>query len=196
MANPAVSVASELTPDTRRRLQQLAERWAAVGPAERANYQLYLIELAEALGVERPRPALHQSHVAEGEPYQFEYPIRATTRDGAVTTNFIDLYKQGHFALEAKHAAEGASYVRLLTGAFGQVSNYAKDLAERPPYIMVLDVGATLLVWDRWSGSYGGFNAGRRIDLRTLVSRHLETLAILGELRVAETGRYEAARAL
>lgn len=174
-------VQATLPPEVERRLRALAERWAHVGAAERANYQLYLIELAEAIGVERPRPAPQGGRVAEAAPYQFEYPVQATTRDGATTTNFIDLFKQGCFALEAKDAEDGSSNLRLLTGAFGQVSNYAKDLSERPPYIMVLDVGKTLIVWDRWAGTYGGFNAGRRIDLRTLVDRP-EDVALLRDI--------------
>lgn len=92
----------------------------------------------------------------------------STARDGTTTTNFIDLFKHGCFALEGKASAAGASTTTLLTGAYGQVHVYAKDLAERPPYIMVLDVARTLLVCDRWNGTYGGFNAARRIDLRTL----------------------------
>lgn len=174
-------IETRVSPEVDARLRALAGRWAHVGAAERANYQLYLIELAEAIGVERPRPAPAGGRIAEGLAYQFEYPVQATSRDGATTTNFIDLYKQGCFALEAKHAVEGASSLRLLTGAFGQVSNYAKDLPERPPYIMVLDVGSTLIVWDRWAGTYGGFNGGRRLDLRTLVERP-EDVALLRDI--------------
>lgn len=44
-----------LAPDTIRKLNELAIRWTDVGAAERANYSLYLIELCEAIGVERPR---------------------------------------------------------------------------------------------------------------------------------------------
>ena len=164
-----------LSADTEHRLRVLAARWSDFAAAERANYQIYLMELADALGVERPRPAAPKGgggRVSEpaGPPrdFQFEYPVRSTARDLTSTTNFIDLYRAGCFALEAKDREEGASELRLLTGAFGQVSNYARDLPERPPYIMVLDVGRTLLVWDRWSGSYGGYNAARRIDLRAL----------------------------
>ncbi len=40
-----------------------------------------------------------------------------------------------------------------------------------PPFIMVLDVGRTLLVWDRWGASDAGFAAARRIDLPTLGDR-------------------------
>lgn len=170
-----------LAPDTIRKLRELATRWTDVGAAERANYSLYLIELCEAIGVERPRPAAQGGRTAEGIAYQFEFPVQTTTRDGVVSTNFIDLYKSECFALEAKHAAEGASTTTLLTKAFGQVSNYARDLSERPPYIMVLDVGRTLIVWDRWAGTYGGFHLGQRIDLRTLADQP-DTVLLLRDI--------------
>lgn len=171
MTAPSIANVPLLAPDTVRKLRDLAARFTDVGAAERANYQIYLMELCEALGVERPRPAATGGRIAEGTAYQFEFPVKTTTRDGVVSTNFIDLYKAGCFALEAKDAESGGSATtnsRLLTKAFGQVSNYAKDLADRPPYIIVLDVGKTLIVWDRWSGTYGGFHLGRRIDLKTL----------------------------
>lgn len=140
----AMPPAAMLAPDTARKLRDLTVRWTNAGAAERANYQLYLIELAEAIGVERPRPAAGAGRVAEGTDYQFEFAVQTTTRDGTISTNFIDLYKAGCFALEAKDAEEGASTSKLLTKAFGQVANYAKDLTERPPYIMVLDVGTSV----------------------------------------------------
>ncbi len=168
-ATPAPATA-ELAPDTVRRLRELAARWADVGAAERANYQLYLIELCDAIGVPRPKPAATGDRVADSSAYQFEFAIKTTTRDGAIATNYIDLYKAGCFALEAKDSDDGTTTTRLLTKAFGQVSNYAKDLPERPPYIIVLDVGKTMIVWDRWSGSYGGYHLGTRIDLRALDS--------------------------
>lgn len=170
-----------LAPDTSRRLRELAERWEHVGAAERANYQLYLIELCEAIGVTRPRPAATGDRIADAHAYQFEFAIKTTTRDGTIATNYIDLYKAGCFALEAKDSDDGASTTKLLTKAFGQVSNYAKDLNERPPYILVLDVGKSLIVWDRWSGSYGGFHLGTRIDLRTL-DRNPDTVALLRDI--------------
>ena len=168
-APPAARLA--LTLETIARLRQLADRFTDIGAAERANYLIYLMELCDALGVERPRPAAVGGRVAEHTAYQFEFPVQTTTRDGVVSTNYIDLYKSGCFALEAKHADEGSDSTRLLTKAFGQVSNYARDLSDRPPYIMVLDVGRTLLLWDRWQGTYGGYHLGHRIDLRTLADR-------------------------
>jgi hypothetical protein len=58
-------------------LHDLAARWAGAGAGERANAQLYLAELADALGVERPRPA--------GSGFEFEYPVRLVARDGRET---------------------------------------------------------------------------------------------------------------
>lgn len=193
---PCAQPIPSFPPETLARLRALAERWADAGAAERANYALYLVELCDALGVERPRPAAAGGRVAEGSAYQFEFPIRTTTRDGVVTTNFVDLYKAGCFALEAKDSADAtagsAATTRLLTKAFGQVSNYAKDLAERPPYVMVLDVGRTLIVWDRCSGTYGGFHLGHRIDLRTLADRPAD-VALLRDVW-ADPGRRDPRR--
>ena len=75
-------------------LQTLTERWATASPAERANAQLYLVELCRALDVEPPRPA--------GAGYEFEYSVRVVNRDGTDSVNRIDLFKAGCFALEAK----------------------------------------------------------------------------------------------
>lgn len=59
------------------------------------NAQLYVVELADALGVERPRPA--------GTGYQFEFPVKVGNRDGTESPNFISIHQEGHFILEAKY---------------------------------------------------------------------------------------------
>jgi hypothetical protein len=143
-------------------LRALAEKWDAVPAAERANFQPYVTEFCAALGVARPQP--------RGSGYEFEYPVTTTDRKtGKDVTNFVDLYRQGHFILEAKHTEAGAGADRVLGAAYGQAKGYAGDVKHGPPpYLMVMNVGRTLLVYDRWGGSYGGVNAGRRIDLRTL----------------------------
>jgi len=144
-------------------LSQLADRWKDAPAAERANAQSYLIELCHALGVEPPGPS--------GSGYEFEYAIPITERDGTETTNYVDCWKDGHFALEAKHLDSRESEDIKLRRAFGQAKTYVNSLPQRPPYLLVLDVGRTLLVWDGWSGDFGGFSAHRRIDLITLESR-------------------------
>jgi hypothetical protein len=146
-------------------LRALAEKWDAVPAAERANYQLYLTDLAHALDVAAPQP--------RGSGYEFDFPVQTTNRTtGKTTTNFIDLYRRGHFILEAKDVEGDRSAERVLGAAYGQAKGYAADVSDAPPpYLMVLNIGRTLLVWDRWGGNYGGVNAARRIDLRTLWQR-------------------------
>lgn len=168
-------------------LRALAERWAAAQPAERANAHMYIIELCAALDVDPPLPA--------GSGYEFEFPIKVVARDGTESTNFVDCYKAHHFALEAKDQEAATADDRLLRRAFGQVRSYVGHLPhERPPYLMVLDVGKTLLVWDHWSGDYGGFSAGRRIELRTLHQRP-DDIALLRDIWSDPAARDPRARA-
>ncbi len=146
------------------RLRALAESWAATRASERASFQPWLIQLCEALGVAAPVPPTEQ--------YQFEYPVRVIDRGGRESTNFIDCWKAGHFALEAKATDVGDANEQPLRKAFGQVRNYvAHTKGAAPPFLMVVDVPRTLIVWDRWSGEYGGFPAGYRINLTTLSER-------------------------
>jgi len=160
-------------------LQALAERWAGARAGERANLQMYLMELCDALIVGRPHP--------RGTGYEFELQIDVITVEGAESANFIDCWKANHFALEGKDqdiAKKGkASNEALLRRAYGQVRNYVHHVpgASPPPYLMVLDVGATLIVWDRWAGTFGGFEAGHRIDLPTLHQRPAD-IALLRDI--------------
>jgi hypothetical protein len=169
-----VSSDARLVQSIEGRLDALAAKWTGVRPAERSNYQLYLSDLCDALGVERPRPA--------GTGYCFEQPIRVVNRDGTEATNYIDLFKKGHFVLEAKDQARDEPESVLLRGAFGQAKSYAADAeGGPPPYLLVLNVGKSLTLWDRWSGSYGGFNAGRIIALPTLAERPAD-IALLRDI--------------
>lgn len=145
-------------------LRALRDRWAGVPAAERANAQSYISELSAALGVQAPQPA--------GSGYEFELPVKLITRDGTETQGFIDCYKTGCFILEAKDVAGGASDVALRR-AYGQARQYAAHdpSGTAPPYLLVLDVAKTLLVYHRWGGTYQGFAAGHRIDLATLDER-------------------------
>lgn len=148
----------------RSRLRALTEKWHGVPASERANYQLYIGDLCEALDVSKPQPA--------GTGFQYEMSIQCVNQDGTTTAGHADLFRYGHFLLEAKDRETGRSDYLLLRRAFGQAIRYAA-FAEGgpPPFLLVLDVGSTLLVWDRWSGGYGDFASGRRIDLRLLDDR-------------------------
>ncbi len=135
-------------------------RWQQSGASERANYALFLTELCDLLGVERPAPA---TDTAALNPYTFERPVRLG-EDGS--TGFIDLYKQGCFVLEAKQGSDlpepteaetlGAPTLQRRLGtarrgtpgwqhamqaAKGQAYRYARALDEWPPFLVVADVG-------------------------------------------------------
>ncbi len=143
-------------------LRALAEKWDAVPTAERTDYQPYVNELCDALGVVRPQ--------SRESGYAFEYPVSTTDRrTGKKTTKHIDLYRQGHFVLLARNVDPGAGANRVLAPAYGLAKRYADQVPHGPPpYVIVLNVGRRLLYWDRWSGEYAGFNAPRIIDVRPL----------------------------
>ncbi|HSZ31702.1 MAG TPA: DNA methyltransferase, partial [Puia sp.] len=136
------------------------------GASERANYQLFLSELCELLGVEKPRPASDKVHEAS---YTFERPVEFDDGEGKKTTNFIDLYKQHCFVLEAKQGSDRAAvseaevlgsakaktktgtairdtrtWEREMKSAKEQALRYARALPVSegwPPFLVVVDVG-------------------------------------------------------
>ncbi|HEX6940917.1 MAG TPA: DNA methyltransferase, partial [Longimicrobiales bacterium] len=168
-------------------LAALAERWRGAQASERANFPIYIAELTAALGVDAPGPA--------GSGYQIEYPVRVVTPTGDETMHRIDLYKRGHFVMEAKDAEPGLSTDLLLRKAFVQARGYAINLPEGPPpFLMVMDVAATLLVWQRRAGSYGGFNAAHRIPLPELANRP-DDIALLRDIWLDPEARTSDAKA-
>ena len=164
-----------ITPEVAaQQLRALAERWAGVEANERASFQTWFLEFCAALGVPAPSPPTDE--------YRFELPVRVVDREGELSTNFIDAWHAGHFALEAKMSEPGRNNDTLLRRAFGQVRTYASHvLGTPPPYLMVVDVPQTLIVWDRWTGSYGDFGAGRRIALASLHHR-ADDIALLQDI--------------
>src|SRR3954471_6227386 len=93
-----MSVASPAYSD----LDLFINRWTArEGGAERANYQMFLAELCDVIGVQRPDPSGAERDYND---YVFERAVRP--RDSATTTapKRIDLYKKNAFILEAKQS--------------------------------------------------------------------------------------------
>ncbi len=178
-------------------VQAFLAKWQGSSGAERRNAQSFLNDFCDLLGVDRPGQELD---------YCFERGLPDTSLEGKVTTKAMDLYKKGHFILEAKQAtekqrggankrgptlhtpmlpglsepgAEGyhapATYDALMERAFGQAVNYAKAMAligDRPPFLIVADIGHSFRVWNRYDpkagGGYGGFGAGKVILLEEL----------------------------
>jgi hypothetical protein len=176
-------------------LRSLVDYWRdRQGGAERANYQLFLGQLARALGVPEPDAA---SGGTLGD-YQFEGPVLGGARGGG--TGFIDLYKRNCFILEAKQSklppaqqAElslfdpdvaapatpaGARYDKLMRDARRQAEQYAHSLpgSHAPvPFLIVCDVGRAFELYFDYSGNgrgYGFFPDKRhyRISLAELTS--------------------------
>jgi hypothetical protein len=151
-----------------KRIDTFISRWQGLqGGRERSNSQMFLSELAEALGLEKPAPS-HEGNRA----YSFERAITFRAADGSSSTGWIDLYKKGCFVLEAKQSRqkdgkksipgqsdlfkadeETANLGRrtadrawdvLMLNARRQAEEYAKALEPSegwPPFLLICDVG-------------------------------------------------------
>lgn len=159
------------------KLTDFISRWASSGAAERANYQLFLCELCDVIGVPRPEPAKADS---SQNAYVFEHPVLFDDGFGHTTTKFIDLYRRGAFILEAKQgsdkeAREDATGLKVtkkarkgtavrgtqgwddaMLAARGQAELYAKSLPVSegwPPFLVIVDVGHSIELFADFSRS-------------------------------------------
>ncbi len=158
-------------------LNDFIDRWSARrGGAERANYQMFLTELCEALELPRPDPASDDNR---SNDYVFERGVKRRESEGVASTTRIDLYKRGCFILEAKQSRasqrdggarpsffkpeDGASLASA-EGRWDTLMRHARRQAEdyvfrlppdhpAPPFILVCDVGYVFEVYADFSGS-------------------------------------------
>jgi len=176
-------------------IERFIARWQGLqGGRERANYALFLIELAEALGVERPAPS-----DSERRDYAFERTVTFRAPDGTASTGFIDLYKKGCFVLEAKQSRQkdgkktvpgqadlfkadedntnlgrrtaDRNWDVLMLNARRQAEDYAKALEPSegwPPFLIVCDVGHCFEVFADFTGQGKNYQQirGKRCNLR------------------------------
>src|SRR5690606_41524680 len=75
------------------------DRWRQAGGSERANYQLFLLELCELLDLPKADPAGDDTR---DNAYVFERRAIIRKADGTDSNGFIDLYKRCCFVPEAK----------------------------------------------------------------------------------------------
>jgi hypothetical protein len=158
-------------------IDQFIRKWRGIkGGAERANYQLFLTEFAQALDLPTALPG-------EGGvlgDYQFDGPVAGGAIAGG--TGFADLYKKGSFILEAKQSKlpeaqknqpelfdvaasapaspSGARYDRVMRDALAQAKRYAVNLPANhpwPPFLIVCDVGRAFELYFDWSGNGRGY---------------------------------------
>jgi hypothetical protein len=122
-------------------------RWQHASGTERANYQLFLTELCELLGLPRPEPA-REGH--EDNAYVFERRVDFRHGDGSESRGFIDLHRRAAFVCEAKQTGQTLGSGRwdsAMLRARGQAEAYARALPAgegRPPFLVVTDVGRSI----------------------------------------------------
>ena len=154
-------------------LAAFLKTWRGSAANERANFQSFLRDLCAVLDLPVPEPK------GPGATYCFEKDLKLTHLDGTASTGAIDLFREGCFVLEAKQGstsdAPGSAprrgtraYDRYMEAAFGQAVNYARNLPQRPPFILTCDIGHAFHVWDGFSGTYGGYGARRTYTLEDL----------------------------
>ncbi|WP_338402025.1 class I SAM-dependent DNA methyltransferase [Paragemmobacter straminiformis] len=86
-------------------MEEFITRWKASGGSERANFQTFANELCDVLGLPKPAPA---TEATRANSYCFEHPV-TFIHTGAQSRGFIDLYRAGHFVMEAKQGTGAAA---------------------------------------------------------------------------------------
>ena len=169
---------------TEEQIGEFIARWKPSGGSEHANYQLFVIELTELLGLDRPNPATDDD---SNDHYRFERPV-TFAHTHKRSTGFVDVYRAGHFILETKqgvnqkknrqgdltkgtaerkqkrtgHGVRGsAAWDDTMLKARNQADNYARAVAKEdgwPPFLMVVDVGHVIELYADFSKQGQGYN--------------------------------------
>lgn len=166
------------------RVDEFILRWKGSSGSERANFQSFVRDLTQLLGVDAPKPA-----TADGasDDYRFERPV-TLLHTGAKAKGFIDLYRRGAFVMEGKQGVEAAApaddkqpallpdlpaaqrkghgvrgtakWDDTMLRARRQADGYARAVAGKdgwPPFLLVVDVGHVIEVWADFSGVGQGY---------------------------------------
>jgi len=153
------------------RLGAFSQTWAGKIGNEQQLAQPFLLALCEALGVAKP----YEGELP-AEEYGFERWVQVP---GSSAKGRIDMYKAGHFVLEAKCGRSsgkepGAAPVRdtkaywdyIRRAYLDQARVYAGLLPEGPPpLVIVVDVGWRFWIWGHTDGRYEAFHSPHRIDI-------------------------------
>ena len=165
-------------------INEFIARWKPSGGSEQANYQLFVIELTDMLGLDRPFPATDDD---ANDHYRFERPV-TFTHTHKRSTGFIDVYRGGHFVLETKqgvdqkknrqgdltkgipdrkqkrtgHGVRGtAGWDGTMLKARNQADNYARAVSKEdgwPPFLLIVDVGHVIELYADFSRQGQGYN--------------------------------------
>jgi hypothetical protein len=180
-------------------------RWENSGAAERANYQMFLAELCDLLQVPRPDPT---SPDPEKNLYVFDRAVPRVNPDGSSVTNYIDLYKAGHFVLETKqgvsadeaapapsvksgHGRRGsAAFDKALERAYHQGRDYITSVPAshgRPPFLIVCDVGHSIDLYAEFTCTGGRYERFPDPKNHRILLTDLRRPEILERLRLVFT---------
>jgi len=146
-------------------IEPFLEKWRESGANEESNLQLFVSELCEVLGVDRPDPARPDTRAND---YVFERHVERPLSDEGQYGK-IDLYKKGCFVLEAKQGSDTPEetegerlgvhepkrkwgtarrgtkgWEEAMRSAKNQARRYARALPDEdgwPPFLIVTDVG-------------------------------------------------------
>jgi hypothetical protein len=162
-------------------MDRFIARWEKSGASERSNFQSFMRELCDALGVAPPEPATENE---SDNAYVFERNVTFRHDDGSETQGRIDLYKRGAFVLEGKQSRKrqedarareaaklglalnaastragsgpraGRGWDAVMAAAKAQAEAYAKALPREdgwPPFILVVDVAHVIEVYADFS---------------------------------------------
>ncbi|MCB2386480.1 class I SAM-dependent DNA methyltransferase [Thalassolituus alkanivorans] len=146
----------DVRPIDHEKTEAFISRWKEGGGTERANYQLFLLELCELLELPKADPAGDDTR---DNAYVFERRVIIRKADGTDSNGFIDLYKRGCFVLEAKQSGlnlESSGWDKAMLRAHNQADQYARALPAdegRPPFIIVTDVGRSIEMYSEFSRS-------------------------------------------
>lgn len=139
-------------------------RWssgASHGGNERANLQMFILELCALLDLPPPDPA-GSGH--GDNAYVFERKLIERFADGGQTTRAVDCYRCGCFILEGKDTGKrtGSGWDTAIVKARQQSENYIRCLPPeegRPPFIVIVDVGRSFTLYAEFSRSGGHYVA-------------------------------------
>ena len=164
-------------------VEAFLKRWKSSGGSESANFHSFAHDLTDLLGVPRPDPATGD---LKRDSYRFEHPV-TFIHTGSKSHGRIDLYRAGHFVMEAKQGTEGAQAdatqpellpdlppkIRQGHGVRGtrrwddtmlrarnQADSYARAVSRDdgwPPFLLIVDVGHVIEVYADFSGQGQGY---------------------------------------
>lgn len=169
---------------TRQTPEEFIKEWDGVVGSERSNAQIFVNDLCEMLGLDKPKKAI-QDHSENA--YVFERYLKEHDAEAKASNRFIDCYRRGCFVLEAKSVqinreSQGAQIA--LKGAHAQAQNYARSLPAsegRPPFLIIVDVGNCIELYSEFSMTGGNyqpfpFPGKNRIRIKDLVQKDIRDL--------------------